>query len=250
MARPAVSVLTDEQLLPGQPAYLGAGARAPAPCRRCARTSWSTPSRSFESRTIGADCHPPDRRRASTMRRCATSSRCATALGMAVLVEVHDERELERALRLKTPLIGINNRDLRTFEVSLDTTLRMLPEVPADRIVVTESGILAPRRRAADARRRRACLPGRGGVHARARSRARRWPVWSREGGRPVPDAAFATLPGSWRAVLPGWTPRSAGRGAAMHRRAVIGRSTDRAGRSLPRLLRALEPTAVDQVRS
>jgi indole-3-glycerol phosphate synthase len=81
----------------------------------------------------------------------------ARSLDMAVLVEVHDGAELERALRLKTPLVGVNNRNLRSFEVSLETTLLLLAQVPADRLLVTESGIALR----ADVQKMRAA-----GVHA------------------------------------------------------------------------------------
>jgi indole-3-glycerol phosphate synthase len=89
--------------------------------------------------------------------RLASLEACARDFGMAVLVEVHDAAELERALRLATPLVGVNNRNLRTFDVSLATTFDLLPRIPAGRLVITESGILAP----ADVARVRA-----HGVHA------------------------------------------------------------------------------------
>jgi len=69
----------------------------------------------------------------------------AQELAMAVLVEAHDAAELEQALVLKTPLVGINNRNLRTFKTKLETTLDLMPRIPAARLVVTESGVLSPR---------------------------------------------------------------------------------------------------------
>jgi indole-3-glycerol phosphate synthase len=104
----------------------------------------------YEARAMGADC-------ILLIAACLDDAQMkslealAMSLDMAVLVEVHDRAELERALQLKTPLLGINNRNLKTFEVSLDATLGMLKDVPADRLLVTESGITT----AADVQRMR-----------------------------------------------------------------------------------------------
>ncbi len=95
----------------------------------------------YQSRALGADCILLIAA-ALDDARMAELEDIAHGLGMAVLVEVHDGDELERALELKTPLLGINNRNLRTFETRLDTTLGLLDRIPAGRLVVTESGIL------------------------------------------------------------------------------------------------------------
>jgi indole-3-glycerol phosphate synthase len=110
----------------------------------------------FESRALGADCILLIAA-ALTIEQMQELEAAARDLRMAVLVEVHDESELRGALRLETPLIGINNRDLRTFKTSLETTLALLPRIPAHKTVVTESGILC----ADDIRRMRE-----RGVHA------------------------------------------------------------------------------------
>jgi indole-3-glycerol phosphate synthase len=95
----------------------------------------------YQARAMGADAILLIASALSPLQMQAFEN-LAHSLGMAVLVEVHDGEELDAALQLKTPLIGINNRNLRTFEVSLQTTLDLLPRIPAERIVVTESGIL------------------------------------------------------------------------------------------------------------
>jgi indole-3-glycerol phosphate synthase len=97
----------------------------------------------YEARAIGADCILLIAAAIGDAQMYELTQ-TALQLGMDVLIEVHNEEEMERALKLPLPMIGINNRDLHTFEVSLETTLRMLEMIPDERIVVTESGILTP----------------------------------------------------------------------------------------------------------
>jgi len=145
-----LSVLTDREFFQGAVDHLVA-ARSACGLPVLRKDFVIEPYQAFESRALGADC-------ILLIAACLTFAemseleQTAMDLGMAVLVEVHDADELEAAAGLKTPLIGINNRNLRTFETRLDTTLALLPQVPRGRIVVTESGIL----NAADVQRMRA----------------------------------------------------------------------------------------------
>jgi len=134
-----MSVLTDRQFFQGEPEHLTIARNAVAiPALR--KDFIVDEYQIHEARWLGADCillivaalQPAE---------LLSFEGIARSLGMSVLVEVHDEKELDIALKLSTPLIGINNRDLRTFETTLKTTLRLQKLVPADRMVVTESGI-------------------------------------------------------------------------------------------------------------
>lgn len=150
-----LSVLTDERFFQGSSAYLEQ-ARAACTLPVLRKDFIVDEVQVHEARAMGADC-------VLLIAAClddaelADLEACARGHGMDVLVEVHDAAELERALALRTRLVGVNNRNLRSFEVSLETTLDLLPRVPGDRLLVTESGILTR----ADVQRMRVA-----GVHA------------------------------------------------------------------------------------
>ena len=136
-----LSVLTDQQFFQGATEYLQQ-ARAACAIPVLRKDFMIDPYQIYAARAMGADCVLLI---VSALDHglMAELEACAHELGMGVLVEVHDGEELTAAMRLQTALLGINNRNLRTFETTIETTIGMLESIPQDRIVVTESGILS-----------------------------------------------------------------------------------------------------------
>ncbi|OFZ68126.1 MAG: indole-3-glycerol-phosphate synthase [Betaproteobacteria bacterium RBG_16_58_11] len=154
-----LSVLTDQGFFQGSPDYLRE-ARDACDLPVLRKDFMIDPYQIYEARAMGSDCillivaafETPSPLAGEgwgegekfALKRMQELENLAHSLGMAVLVESHDGAELDAALQLTTPLIGINNRNLRTFETKLETTLELLPRIPSDRMVITESGILTP----------------------------------------------------------------------------------------------------------
>jgi len=137
-----LSVLTDEHFFQGAPEYL-IQARAACAIPALRKDFMIDPYQIYQARSWGADCILLIVA-ALDHGLMAELEACAHELGMGVLVEVHDANELDAALKLKTSMLGINNRNLRTFETTLDTTLNLLTRIPPEKMVITESAILAP----------------------------------------------------------------------------------------------------------
>ncbi len=134
-----LSVLTDKDYFQGSEAYLQAARQAcTLPVLR--KDFTIDPYQVYEARAVDADCILLIVSALEDTQMAELYS-LATELGMDALIEVHDEQELERALKIDAPLVGINNRNLRTFETDLQTTIRMLDNIPSDKLIVTESGI-------------------------------------------------------------------------------------------------------------
>ena len=136
-----LSVLTDRQFFQGAPEYL-VQARAACNLPVLRKDFMVDEYQVYEARAMGADCILLIVA-ALPLPKMQALEALAQALGMAVLVEVHDRAELDFALQLKTPLVGINNRNLRTFATDLNTTLELMRDIPKERHIITESGILA-----------------------------------------------------------------------------------------------------------